>query len=112
MGRSIDAKRLLPRFDQVDPPSLSARAAQIVTRSTLVVFRLFYAISILATSLCLGSCGKPKPKTVTTEDGRQALELPYCLDATDCFTAADEACPRGYETIRWQASRPHIIICH
>jgi hypothetical protein len=74
--------------------------------------RLLQAVGILVTPLCFWSCGKPKPKTVTTDDGKQGLELPYCLEATDCFVAADEACPGGYETIRWQASRPHIIICN
>ena len=60
---------------------------------------------------CLYACGTPRPKQVTTEDGRAALELPYCLDATECFVTADQTCPRGYEVVRWQASRPHIIIC-
>lgn len=60
---------------------------------------------------CLCACGTPEPKAVVTEDGRAALELPYCLDATQCFVKADETCPRGYDVVRWQASRPHIVIC-
>jgi len=72
---------------------------------------LLRILSISIALPCLSGCGKPEPKSVTTEDGREALELPHCLEATDCFLAADEACPRGYETVRWQASRPHIIIC-
>lgn len=61
--------------------------------------------------LCFCACGTPAPKSVTTEDGRTALELPYCLDATECFVTADQTCPRGYDVVRWQSSRPHIIIC-
>ena len=64
------------------------------------------------TVFCLCACGTPEPKAVTTEDGRSALELPYCLDATACFVKADETCPRGYDVVRWQASRPHVIICN
>jgi hypothetical protein len=59
----------------------------------------------------LCACGTPAPKSITTEDGRSALELPYCLEATDCFVTADQTCPRGYDVVRWQSSRPHIIIC-
>ena len=59
----------------------------------------------------LCACGTPQPKAVTTEDGRAALELPHCLDATECFVRADQTCPKGYEVVRWQASRPHVIIC-
>jgi hypothetical protein len=62
-------------------------------------------------ALCLAGCGKPQPKAVKTDDGRDAVELPYCLDATQCFVAADEGCPKGYDVVRWQASRPHIIVC-
>ncbi len=63
------------------------------------------------TLVFVGACGTPAPKSVTTEDGRSALELPYCLEATDCFVTADQTCPRGYDVVRWQSSRPHIIIC-
>lgn len=60
---------------------------------------------------CAAACGTPVPKAVTTEDGRSALELPYCLDATECFVTADATCPRGYDVVRWQSSRPHTIVC-
>jgi hypothetical protein len=59
----------------------------------------------------LGACGTPQPKAVTTGDGRAALELPNCIEATECFVRADQTCPKGYEVVRWQASRPHVIIC-
>jgi len=78
----------------------------------LVSSILHRIIGIPVILLFFCGCGRPKPMTVTLEDGRQALELPYCTNATDCFVAADEACPKGYETIRWQASRPHIIVCN
>lgn len=70
--------------------------------------------TLSAACLCapwLHACGTPEPKAITTDDGRAALVLPYCLDATQCFVMADQTCPRGYDVVRWQASRPDIIIC-
>jgi len=61
--------------------------------------------------LCLCACGTPQPKAVTTEDGRAALQLSFCLEATECFVQADQTCPKGYQVVRWQSSHPHVIIC-
>jgi len=66
---------------------------------------------LILTALILG-CSKPMPKLTTTYDGQKGYELPYCVEASDCYTLASKTCPKGYEVASWNGHRPRVVVCN